>query len=74
MSLGSGYSETNNGFRYLIAHALISPIDSPHAPHGQASVNQGVAIIVGERGGGGGGGRGGGGDATEKIPEIDVEV
>ena len=39
-SLGSGYSETNNGFHYLIARALNSPIDSPHAPHGQASVNQ----------------------------------
>ena len=46
-SLGSGYSETNNGFRYLIAHALNSPIDSPHATHGQASVNQGVAIFAG---------------------------
>jgi hypothetical protein len=42
-SLGIGYSETNNGFRYLIAHAINSPIDSPHATHGQASVNQGVA-------------------------------
>ena len=48
-SLGSGYSETNNGFRYLIAHALNRPIDSPHEPHGQASVNQGVAIFVGMR-------------------------
>ena len=46
-SLGTGYSKTNNGLRYLIAHAINSPIDSPHAPHGQASVNQGVAIIAG---------------------------
>ena len=45
MSLWNGHSETNNGFHYLIAHALNSPIDSPHAPHGQASVNQGVAIF-----------------------------
>ena len=44
-SLWNGHSETNNGFHYLIAHALNSPIDSPHAPHGQASVNQGVAIF-----------------------------
>jgi hypothetical protein len=47
--LGIGYSKTNNGLRYLIAHAINSPIDSPHAPHGQASVNQGVAIFAGIR-------------------------
>jgi hypothetical protein len=46
-TVGSRHFETNNGLRYLIAHALNSPIDSPHAPHGQGSVNQGVAIFSG---------------------------
>jgi hypothetical protein len=46
VSLGSSYSETNNGFFYLITHELNSRIDSPHGSHSQASVNQGVAIFA----------------------------
>ena len=45
-SLGNGYSETNNGLCYLNAPRSTRPNDSPHAPHGQASVNQGVAIFA----------------------------